>query len=237
MRIYRSAENEVTIEGYVNAVERNSKPLFERGMRFVERIAAGAFAKAIRKAPVVSVLLNHNPNRELGNTNGTLELEEDNIGLKARFTTSDPEVVADANNGDLVGWSFGYRDVPGGTEQLFDAETGLPLRKVNDLELFEVSILNRKKTPAYAGTLVNVREDGSEDKTEVFFAPETDDEAEAKETPAEDKPEEVAEEITEERAEAEATPEEEPHEEAPEVKEVTSEYFASYKNMIAEMKK
>ena len=237
MRIYRSAENEVTIEGYVNAVERNSKPLFERGMRFVERIAAGAFAKAIRKAPVVSVLLNHNPNRELGNTNGTLELEEDNIGLKARFTTSDPEVVADANNGDLVGWSFGYRDVPGGTEQLFDAETGLPLRKVNDLELFEVSILNRKKTPAYAGTLVNVREDGSEDKTEVFFAPETDDEAEAKEAPAEDKPEEVTEEITEERAEAEATPEEEAHEEAPEVKEVTSEYFASYKNMIAEMKK
>ena len=239
MKIYRSAENEVTIEGYVNAVERNSKPLYERGMRFIERITAGAFAKAIAKAPVISVLLNHNPARELGNTNGTLELEEDNIGLKARFTTSDPEVVADANNGDLVGWSFGYRDIPGGTEQLFDPETGLPLRKVNAMELFEVSILNRKKTPAYAGTLVNVRDDGSEEKTEIFFSPETEDEAKAEqeEAPVEEIVEKVVDEIIEDRAEAEATPEEEAHEEAPEVKEVSSEYYARYKNMIADMKK
>ena len=138
MKVYiRSDKDEVTIEGYVNAVERNSKPLFERGVRFIERIAAGAFGRAIKRASVIQVLSNHDPRRVLGDTSSNLELEEDAIGLHARFTTSDPETVEDARNGNLVGWSFGYRDMPDGFEQMTDPETGLPLRRVNDLELFE----------------------------------------------------------------------------------------------------
>ena len=43
-------------------------------------------------------------------------------------------------------------------EIMQDSETGLPLRNVKDLDLVEVSIMNREKSPEYAGTLVNVRD-------------------------------------------------------------------------------
>lgn len=211
-------EDKVTIEGYVNAVERNSKPLTERGVTFIERIGAGAFKRAIARAKDIRILLNHKPERDLGGiSDGNLELEEDNIGLRARAEISDPEVIEDARRGNLVGWSFGFVDDD--VTQLRDEETGYPLRKVNDLDLFEVSLLNRKKSPAYAGTLVNVRDD--EPETKINYSEDYADEIET---------------IQEERSE-------EPQEEAkdpettPEVKEVSSEYYARYKNIIADMRK
>ncbi len=145
----------VEIEGYVNAVERKSRPLMSRMGQFIERICKGAFKKALERNDNVRILLNHDPNRDLGGTkDGNLELTEDNIGLHARAVITDKEVVEKARNGDLVGWSFGFfdRDV----EQKRD-EDGFPLRDVHDLDLEEVSILDRTKTPAYDGTLVAVR--------------------------------------------------------------------------------
>lgn len=149
----------VEITGYVNSIERKSKPLWSRIGQFVERIRKGAFAKALKRNDNVRILLNHDPNRDLGGTkDGNLELEEDNIGLRARATITDPEVVEKAKRGDLVGWSFGFydRDV-----ELRTDEDGYPLRDVNDLDLEEVSILDKTKTPAYDGTLVMVRADDS----------------------------------------------------------------------------
>ncbi len=145
----------VEIEGYVNAVERKSRPLMSRMGKFIERICKGAFKKSIERNNDVRLLLNHDPNKDLGGTrDGNLELSEDNIGLHARATISDKDVVQKARNGDLVGWSFGFldRDV----EQKRD-EDGLPLRDVKDLDLKEVSLLDKSKTPAYDGTLVAVR--------------------------------------------------------------------------------
>ena len=218
----------ITIEGYVNAVERNSKPLTERGVQFIERIGAGAFKRAIARAKDIRILLNHNWSKDLGGiSDGTLELEEDNIGLKARATITDPEVIEDARKGNLVGWSFGFNDIPDGVSQLRDEETGLPLRKVKDLDLFEVSLLNRTKSPAYVGTLVNVRDDGSETKINL----------------SEDNIVEEVETIDESVKDPEPETREEPQGEAkdtedntPEVKEVSSEYYARYKNMISELK-
>ena len=127
-------EDSVTIEGYVNAVERASKPLYSRLGRFVEKICAGAFNRALNRAEDVRILLNHDWQRDLGGIkDGNLELEEDNIGLHARATITDPEVIKDARNGDLVGWSFGFDDLPNGVEETRDEETGLPFRKVKDL--------------------------------------------------------------------------------------------------------
>ena len=148
----------VVIEGYVNAVERASKPLFSRFGEFIEKICAGAFGRALKRNDDVRILLNHDANRDLGGTgSGELELEEDNIGLHARATITDPQVVDDARKGNLVGWSFGFSDREVSVTQ--DNETGLPFRAVRDLDLYEVSILNREKSPAYNGTLVNVRDD------------------------------------------------------------------------------
>lgn len=150
----------VEVEGYVNAIERASKPLWSRIGRFIERICTGAFKKALKRADDVHILLNHDWNRDLGSIKqGNLELEEDSIGLHARATITDPEVIEDARRGNLVGWSFGFKD----RDVENDMEEGLPLRKVRDLDLFEVSLLNRKMTPAYNGTLVTTRAvDGEE---------------------------------------------------------------------------
>ena len=150
----RILDDSVLIEGYVNAVERNSKPLLSRIGQFIERICKGAFFKAINRNDDIHVLLNHDWNRDLGGTRqGNLELYEDSIGLHARAVIRNEEVIQKARSGELVGWSFGFsdRDVEQGEEQ------GLPLRMVKDLDLYEVSILDRSKTPAYDGTLIMAR--------------------------------------------------------------------------------
>lgn len=227
-------EDKVVIEGYVNAVERNSKPLNERGVTFLERITAGAFKRAISRAQDIRILLNHNAERDLGGIkDGNLELEEDNIGLKARAEITDPEVIDDARKGNLIGWSFGFTD--NDVTQLRDDESGLPLRKVNDLNLFEVSLLNRSKSPAYVGTLVNVRDDDGEQKRINI----SEDYAEEIKTVDETTREAIEEIRTEIRADEiiGGSIKMEPEGNAPEVKEVSSEYYARYKNIIDELKK
>lgn len=152
----------VLIEGYVNAIERDSKPLMSRIGQFIERICKGAFSKALKRNDDVHVLLNHDWTRDLGSTKqGNLELKEDNIGLHARAVITDSDVVQKARQGDLVGWSFGFQD----REVEQGMERGLPLRSVKDLDLFEVSILDRTKTPAYDGTLLMAR---SEEDTQFY---------------------------------------------------------------------
>ena len=146
----------VTVEGYVNAVERDSRPLTSRIGKFVERIRKGAFSNALRRNDNIRLLLNHDHKRDLGGTkDGNLELKEDSIGLHARATITDKEVIDKARNGELVGWSFGFEDVPGGVDETM--ERGMPLRSVKDLYLKEVSILDRSRTPAYDGTLIMAR--------------------------------------------------------------------------------
>lgn len=158
----RVKEDTVEIEGYVNAIERNSKPLLSRLGKFVERICKGAFQRAITRNDDIHILLNHNWRRDLGSTKqGNLELKEDNIGLHARATITDKEVAEKARNGDLIGWSFGFNDIePEGVQRrVID---GMETRLVKDLDLYEVSILDRTKLPAYEGTLINTRSEKQE---------------------------------------------------------------------------
>lgn len=151
----------VVISGYVNAVERWSKPLRAnlRGMmlRFIEKIKAGAFKNALKRNDNVKVLLNHNVDRELANTkDGTAILEEDNIGLRAEVTITDPEVVEKARNNKLVGWSFGFYS----NSDEVDESGSIATRTVNDMDLVEVSILDDTKSPAYYGTSLETRNEG-----------------------------------------------------------------------------
>ena len=153
----------VVISGYVNAVERWSKPLRAnlRGMmlRFIEKIKAGVFKNALKRNENVKVLLNHNPDRELANTkDGTAILEEDNIGLRAEVTITDPDVVEKARNNKLVGWSFGFYS----NSDEVSHEATIATRTVTDMDLVEVSILDDTKSPAYYGTSIETRsEDGT----------------------------------------------------------------------------
>ena len=155
--IFLDNKKGVEIDGYVNAVERLSKPLKTRtGQTFREKISKGAFSRAIERNDDIRVLLNHDWSRNLGGTkDNSLQLSEDNIGLHARFYTEDSEIVEKGRKGELIGWSFGYRDI--------DVESGeeaeMLTRDVKDLELYEVSILDKSKCPAYDGTLITVRDD------------------------------------------------------------------------------
>jgi len=154
MNITIRTDDTVEIDGYVNAVERLSKPLTDRNGTFVERICKGAFKRALGRAEDVRILLNHNWDRDLGGlADNNLKLEEDAIGLHARAIIKDADVVKKARNDELVGWSFGFtdREVENGEEK------GLALREVKDLDLYEVSLIDRSKIPAYDGTLVAVR--------------------------------------------------------------------------------
>ena len=165
----RIRDNSVEIEGYVNAVERLSKPLHSRSGMFTEKICKGAFKRALKRNDDVRLFLNHNWLKDLGGTkDGNVELEEDNIGLRIRATVSDKDVVKKARHGDLVGFSFGFSDRD--VDEHY--EHGMMTRDVKDLDLYEVSILDRTKTPAYDGTLLNVRDEAGTNKV-IYFGEES----------------------------------------------------------------
>ena len=159
---YEVRGDSVLITGYVNAVERLSKPirgtLHSRAMTFLERIKAGVFRTALKRNDNVLVLLNHDSNRVLANTkDGTATLEEDNIGLRAEITITDAEVVQKAREGRLTGWSFGF--IANDDEVRNEGEN--EVRTVTDMDLLEVSILDDTKSPAYYGTSIEAREGGA----------------------------------------------------------------------------
>ena len=152
----------IFISGYVNAVERLSKPIREtlhgKVRTFLERIKAGVFRTALKRNKNVLVLLNHDNNRVLASTeDGNAILEEDNIGLRAEITITDEEVVQKAREGKLSGWSFGFI----ANDDELSTEGNDEIRTVTDLELLEVSILDDTKAPAYYGTSIEAREGGA----------------------------------------------------------------------------
>lgn len=147
----------IIIDGYVNAVERESKVLYDTRGKFIEKIRAGAFQRAIDKSENIKVLLDHEKDRELADTkSGTAKLYEDNIGLRAIVEITDPEVIDKARNNKLRGWSFGFYC---NKEERKNNEDGIEERVVRDLDLDEVSIIDDRKYPAYIGTSIEVREE------------------------------------------------------------------------------
>ena len=182
-------EDSVHISGYVNAIERISKPIREtlhgKIKTFVERIKAGVFRTALKRNDNVLVLLNHNYERVLASTkDGNAILEEDNIGLRADITITDKEVVEKARSGKLSGWSFGF--IANDDEETTEGNTPYPIRTVTDMELLEVSILDETKAPAYYGTSIESREGGAkvvEIRADEFTSEEqTEEQTEAKQT-------------------------------------------------------
>ncbi|WP_342504210.1 HK97 family phage prohead protease [Lysinibacillus sp. FSL L8-0126] len=146
-------ENQVLLDGYVNAVERESRVLPSPRGRFKEKIRAKTFERALDKAENVDLLFNHDKNRKLGSLQeGNLQLYEDNIGLRAIAHVSDEDIIQKAKDGKLKGWSFGFIDNKPSWE---DGEDGIQKRTLEDIELLEVSILD--KTPAYVATSIEAR--------------------------------------------------------------------------------
>lgn len=152
------------IEGYVNAVERESRPIPSIQGTYTEKVAQGTFQRALNSGKPVELRFNHE--KVLGSTvDGTLELREDAIGLHAKALVTDSEVIEKAKRNELRGWSFGFKD---NNPKIEDSK-----RILTNIELREVSILT--KTPAYIATSIEMRDEeeitlesrGVEDVAEV----------------------------------------------------------------------
>ena len=155
MKIEVRADGVVHIEGYVNAVGRDSRPIVTAEGKCVEMIEPGTFRKELEKQSNVNLLLNHEKDKVYASTTGgNLKLVEDNIGLYASTDIDDPVIAAKARNKELRGWSFGMYV----TESTMEPrENQLPRRHVSGLALDEVSLIDMRKTPCYAGTSVECR--------------------------------------------------------------------------------
>lgn len=127
----------------------------EIGRWFRERVAPGAFSRAIKEDDV-RALFNHDPNFVLGrNTAGTLLMDEDGVGLAIQIFPPDTQIARDLTvsmeRGDVSQMSFGFRVRK---EQWDDSDQDIPLRTLLEVELFDVSPVT---FPAYPTTDVGLR--------------------------------------------------------------------------------
>lgn len=148
----------------MNVTGRRSRPIPDgKGGYFVEEIEAGAFKRAIEKAEEIKILLNHKWDNILGGTKSNLKLKEDVIGLRAHAVITDPTVVKKAKEGRLRGWSFRFFKPK---EARASLDNGMELRKITDLEIDEVSLIDERMRPWYESTTVEARSEGKE---EIIF--------------------------------------------------------------------
>jgi len=140
------------IVGYPAVFNRESEDLGG----FVEIIAPGAFASALRTSPDVVALKNHNYDLVFGRRGVNMKLYEDEKGLKMEVTPVDTAIyrgaVEDIGAGLLTAQSFGFRVAKDEWEQL---DNGTARRVVTEVaELFDVSVV---PMPAYPDTSVALR--------------------------------------------------------------------------------
>lgn len=145
----RADSDKRTLTGY--AVVWNSDTTI--GNYFVERIAKGAFTKALDGD--VLALVNHDWGRVVGRTkSGTLRLVEDERGLKVEIdvpnTTDGNDLWELVDRGDIAGMSFAFRS----TKETWDETGDLPTRTVLEANLYEVTAT---PIPAYEDTTLGKR--------------------------------------------------------------------------------
>jgi HK97 family phage prohead protease len=138
-----------TVAGY--AAVFNSET--DIGGMFREKIAPGAFKPSLNGD--VRALWNHVSSNVIGRTKaGTLRLAEDNKGLAVEIDLPDTQVGRDLREnmrlGNVDGMSFGFRV----TKQQWDETGDIPVRTIEEVELFEVSAVT---FPAYEATEIALR--------------------------------------------------------------------------------
>lgn len=147
----------VLISGIVNTVLRESRELPSPKGKFREIIAENVFSDAIKRAADIHLLLNHLESRKLGSMkDGNLELHESPIGLHAKATIRDKEVIQAAKDNRLSGWSFGFTCL---SDEWSKGNDNVQRRTVNKMDLYEISILDANTLPAYPACSVEVRND------------------------------------------------------------------------------
>ncbi len=155
MKELRIAESEggSIIEGHAAVFDSWSETL--GGIfPFKEIVRKGAFNESIGKDDI-RALFNHDPNYVLGrNRAGTLELVEDEIGLRVKITPPDTswakDIQTSIKRGDITQMSIGFIV----EEDKWSTEDGMDVREIRKVQLFDVSPVT---FPAYTATDVGVR--------------------------------------------------------------------------------
>ena len=145
----RAADSGQTVGGYAALFNVDA----DIGGWWTERIAPGAFSDSVTGD--VRALIDHDSGRVIGRTaSGTLQLSEDERGLAVDIDLPDTNDGRDIGiligRGDVSGMSFGFIV----TAEEWDYEPEPPLRTINKVELFEVSIAT---FPAYDSTEIALR--------------------------------------------------------------------------------
>lgn len=152
--IKTNEDGSMTVSGYVNKTEQKSNML-GRTQKFTEVIKRGAWQKAIDAAKEIHFLAEHDNKKILASTrNGSLQLREDDQGLYMEATISPTSWGKDyyqlIKDGILQNMSFGFRAIKDSWRNMGDHFE----RTVNDLELFEVSVV---RDPAYSSSTISAR--------------------------------------------------------------------------------
>lgn len=121
---------------------------------FTELISPGAFARTLSDNGDIRALYNHNWDNVLGRTkSGTLALEEDDRGLKFEVTLPNTTVARDLAEsmarGDVNQCSFGFLV----TKETWDYDVEPAQRTIEEVELYEISVVS---IPAYEDTEANL---------------------------------------------------------------------------------
>lgn len=162
-RVYAASKLEVRaageggkpmLAGYAAVFNQTSEDL--GGFR--EMIMPGAFAKSLQNRDA-RALWQHDAKMVMGRAStGTLRLVEDDTGLHVEIDPPDTQWARDAlitvERGDVNQMSFGF-EVPRGGETWGDLPDGTYLRKLWEVDLWEVSGVT---FPAYPQTSIAVRD-------------------------------------------------------------------------------
>lgn len=152
LRINES-ESGKTIEGHAAVFDSWSETL--GGIfPFKELVRRGAFSESIGKDDI-RALFNHDPNYVLGrNRAGTLELVEDDVGLRVKILPPDTswarDVQTSIRRGDITQMSIGFVV----EDDEWSTRNGLDIRELKKVTLFDVSPVT---FPAYTSTDVGIR--------------------------------------------------------------------------------
>jgi uncharacterized protein len=147
----RADEDGIRVSGYAAVFDEETNI----GGAFVEVIERGAFKNAIERQDDVVFLINHDGLPLARTRSGTLTLTEDERGLfmETMLDPTDPDVksiLPKMKRGDLDKMSFAF--IP--DRQAWDDSGDMPKRTIQDLRLYDVSIVT---TPAYDGTEIGLR--------------------------------------------------------------------------------
>ena len=149
-------DKSLTVSGYVNMTEQPSE-ILGQAKKFVEKIAKGAFQRAINNVTHdIDFLAEHDNSKILASTrNKSLELYEDSKGLYMTAVITPTSWGKDyyelISSGILKNMSFGFRTIKDEWKLI---KPNLYERVIQELELFEVSVV---KDPAYSQSTIAAR--------------------------------------------------------------------------------